>query len=119
MVCGIVRGDWTVCKDRFQCLVTRSYLDYLRDLFVWWSGMSNVGEHSSLVTSEKSIARFAGMYNIRFGLGADRKLNRMKRLRRYKRKHSTRRYLSFRAAPALLSDGAISLPLFSISNDEN
>ena len=39
-----------------------------------------------VVTSEKSIARFVGMYNIRFGLGADRKLDRMKRLRRYKEK---------------------------------
>jgi hypothetical protein len=72
-----------------------------------------------LLTSEKSIARFAGMYNIRFDLRADRKLYRMKRFRRYKRKHRTRRCLSFGAVSALLPDGAISLPLFSISNDEN
>jgi hypothetical protein len=72
-----------------------------------------------VVTSEKSIACFVGMYNIRFDLGADRKLDRMKRLRRYKSKHRTRRCLDFGAAPASLSDGAISLPLFSISNDEN
>ncbi len=72
-----------------------------------------------VMTSEKSIARFAGMYNIRFDLGADRKLDRMKRLRRYKKKHRTRRCLNFGAVSALLSDGAISLPLFSISNDEN
>ena len=71
------------------------------------------------VTSGKSIARFAGMYNIRFDLAADWKLDRMKRLRRYKRKHRTKRCLNFGAAPALRSDGAISLPLFSISNDEN
>lgn len=72
-----------------------------------------------VVTSEKSIARSVGMYNIRFDLGADRKLDRMKRLRRYKRKHRTRRCLGFGAVPALLFDGAISLPFFSISNDEN
>ncbi len=71
-----------------------------------------------VVTSEKSIARFAGMYNIRFDLRADRKLDRMKRLRRCKRKHRTKRCLNFEAAPTLLSDGAISLPLFSISHDE-
>ena len=39
-----------------------------------------------VVTSEKSIARSARMYNIRFDLRADRKLDRMKRLRRYNRK---------------------------------
>ena len=72
-----------------------------------------------VVTSEKSIARSAGMYNIRFDLGADRKRDRMKRLRRYNRKHRMRRWLGFGAVPALLFDGAISLPLFSISNDEN
>jgi hypothetical protein len=72
-----------------------------------------------VVTSEKSIARFAGMYNIRFDLGAERKHDRMKRLRRYKRRHRTKRCLNFGAAPASLSDGAISLPFFSISNDEN
>ncbi len=72
-----------------------------------------------VVTSEKSIARFAGLYNIRFDLGADRKLDRMKRHRRYKRKHRTKQCLNFGAAQALLSDGAISLPLFFISNDEN
>ncbi len=65
-----------------------------------------------VVTSEKSIARFAGMYNIRFDLGADRKLDGMKLLRRCKRKHRTKRCLNFEAAPALLSDGAISLPSF-------
>lgn len=41
-----------------------------------------------VMTSEKSIARSAGMYNIRFDLRADRKLDRMKRLRRYNRKQS-------------------------------
>ncbi len=48
-----------------------------------------------VVTSEKSIARFVGMYNIRFDLRADRKLDRMKRLRRYNRKHRMRRCLGF------------------------
>ena len=112
VVCGGVRGGRTVCKGRFRYSITRSYLDYLRDLFIWWSEMSNGGQHSSLVTSEKSIARSAGMYNIRFDLGADRKRDRMKRLRRYNRKHRMRRWLGFGAVPALLFDGAISLPLF-------
>ncbi len=72
-----------------------------------------------MVTSEKSIARSVGMYNIRFDLRADRKLDRMKRLRRYNRKHRRRRCLGFGAVPAFLFDGAISLPLFFTSNDEN
>jgi hypothetical protein len=55
------------------------------------------------------------MYNIRFDLSADRKNNYMKRPRRYKLKCHSKRCLKFEAAPAFLSDGAILVPLFSIS----
>ncbi len=65
--------------------------------------------------SEKSIARFDGMYNIRFDLCADRKTNYMKRPRRYKQNYYSKRCLKFEAAPAFLSDGAILVPLFSMS----
>jgi hypothetical protein len=69
----------------------------------------------AIAESEKSIARFDGMYNIRFDLRADRKTNYMKRLRRYKQNYHSKRCLKFEAAPAILSDGAILVPLFSIS----
>ena len=45
--CGGARGGRTVCQGRFQCSIKRSYLDFSRDLFVWWSEMSNIGQHLS------------------------------------------------------------------------
>ena len=75
----------------------------------------NGGRRLLLPNLKKSIARFDGMYNIRFGLSADRKTNYMKRPGRYKQNYYSKRCLKFEAAPAFLSDGAILVPLFSIS----
>ena len=75
----------------------------------------NVGRRLLLSNLKNSIARFDGMYNIRFDLRADRKTNYMKRPRRYKQNYYSKRCLTFEAAPAFLSDGAILVPLFSIS----
>ena len=75
----------------------------------------NAGRRLLLSNPKKSIARFDGMYNIRFDLRADRKTNYMKRPRRYKQKYYSKRCLKLEAAPAFLSDGAILVPLFSIS----
>ncbi len=79
----------------------------------------NVGRRLLLPNLKKSIARFDGMYNIRFDLRADRKTNYMKRPRRYEQKCYSKRCLKLVAAPAFLSDGAILVPLFSISKPTN
>ncbi len=43
----------------------------------------------------------------------------MKRTRRYKQKHHTKRCLAFEAAPLFLSRGALGLPILFISNTKN
>ena len=78
----------------------------------------DAGRRLLLPNLKKSIARFDGMYNIRFDLRADRKTNYMKRPRRYKQKYYSKRCLKLEAAPAFLSDGAILVPLLSISKPD-
>ena len=91
------------------------YSNYLRASFVRSREKPNVGQQLLLTNPKKSIARFDGMYNIRFDLRADRKNNYMKRPRRYKQNYYSKRCLKFEAAPAFLSDGAILVPLFATS----